>query len=62
MLAALREVRPDKTYEEDVKDLGNDLSTVENEDAEVLLARMKGGERWVGLRECAEGNLGSLGL
>lgn len=60
VLKILRELRPQHQFPEDVEGLGDDLSTVDNGEAERLLHRISG-HGWFELRDLTEQNLISLG-
>lgn len=60
MLKVMRELRPKHEFQVDIEGLGEDRSTVTNEEAEKLLQRM-GRKGWVSLKTCLEQNLSTLG-
>jgi len=60
VLKVFREIRPDHKFPDDIPDLGEDLSTVDNAEDEKLLARM-GRKGWTPFRELMDESLKSYG-
>jgi hypothetical protein len=51
VLAVLRKLYPNKTFIDDLPDLGRDLSHVPNQSANELLKKIKGGKGFTSLEE-----------
>ncbi|KXH66980.1 aldehyde reductase II [Colletotrichum salicis] len=52
LLAAFRQILPDRKFPDDLPDLPSDEGTIANERATQLMERLQGGKGWTSLKEC----------
>ncbi|KAK1484004.1 aldehyde reductase II [Colletotrichum cuscutae] len=52
LLAAFRQIQPDRTFPDDLPDLPSDKGTIANERATQLMECVQGGKGWTSLKDC----------
>ncbi|KAI3540019.1 aldehyde reductase II [Colletotrichum filicis] len=52
LLAAFRQIQPDRTFPDDLPDLPSDKGTIANERATQLMECLQGGKGWTSLKDC----------